>query len=402
MNYSVAQIGARRHYAVPEILNVHNKLDTFYTDFVSVKGPFKFLHYYPETYLSGALKKMKSRQPTVNAKQITAFIRFGLLFQLKHRMARNADSLIKTNLWAGKTFNNLVLKNMVHNSDGFYTFNSAGLEILKYCQLNGKAGILDQTIAPKEYEIELLSEEQQLHPDWAEPVHNEKYLDSFIEREKSEWEYADKIICGSQFVKDGVEKAGGPVEKCSVVPYGVNFNNDRSFTQDYSADGPLRVLTVGNIGIRKGSPYVLEAAKHLKDQVHFRMVGGMSVPENIKLELKEHLELTGQVPRDEVAEHYEWADLFLLPSIVEGSATVTYEAISYGLPVICTTNTGSVVTDSKDGFIVPIRDVEAIVSCINRLNEDRGLLSAMSENAENTSNYNTLDEYGKRLIKAVS
>jgi glycosyltransferase involved in cell wall biosynthesis len=61
-----------------------------------------------------------------------------------------------------------------------------------------------------------------------------------------------------------------------------------------------------------------------------------------------------------MADLYAWADVFLLPSICEGSAMVTYEALSWGLPVITTHNAGSIVRDTVDGWLVPIRDSEAI------------------------------------------
>ena len=65
------------------------------------------------------------------------------------------------------------------------------------------------------------------------------------------------------------------------------------------------------------------------------------------------MELAGPVPRSVVAEHYAWADVFLLPSVCEGSATATYEAIASGIPVICTPNAGSVIEDGRQGFRSP-------------------------------------------------
>ena len=61
-----------------------------------------------------------------------------------------------------------------------------------------------------------------------------------------------------------------------------------------------------------------------------------------------------------MADLYAWADVFLLPFICEGSAMVTYEALSWGLPVITTHNAGSIVRDTVDGWLVPYRDSEAI------------------------------------------
>jgi glycosyltransferase involved in cell wall biosynthesis len=114
-----------------------------------------------------------------------------------------------------------------------------------------------------------------------------------------------------------------------------------------------------------------------------------------------HVQLLGAVPRNEISQHYSWADVFLLPSICEGSATVTYEALAHGLPVICTPNTGSVVRDGLDGFLVPARDVDAIVDRLERLRANPELRSEMSINARARSAEFTVAAYGRRLLAAL-
>src|SRR5207244_3760976 len=136
-----------------------------------------------------------------------------------------------------------------------------------------------------------------------------------------------------------VAASGGPVERCRVVPYGV----DRRFAcpNRPSHGGPLRVLTVGSVELRKGHPYVLAAARRLRGRASFRVIGPVHVSAAAQQELADALDLVGPVPHSDLAAHYAWADVFLLPSVCEGSATVTYEALTAGLPVLCTPNTGS-------------------------------------------------------------
>jgi glycosyltransferase involved in cell wall biosynthesis len=59
-------------------------------------------------------------------------------------------------------------------------------------------------------------------------------------------------------------------------------------------------------------------------------------------------------------EYYESCSVFVLTSVLEGMARVTLEAMSTGMPVIATPNTGCVVRDDVDGFIVAARDVEGL------------------------------------------
>jgi glycosyltransferase involved in cell wall biosynthesis len=136
-------------------------------------------------------------------------------------------------------------------------------------------------------------------------------------------------------------------------------------------------------------------------QVSARMVGPLVVRKPYQRLMAEVAELTGQVPRQEVIRHYEWADVFVFPSICEGSATVTYEALAAGLPVITTPNAGSVVRDGVEGFIVPIRDAAAIAAKIELLLEDRNLLMNLSQNAMARAQEYSWDRYGERLVSTI-
>jgi glycosyltransferase involved in cell wall biosynthesis len=71
------------------------------------------------------------------------------------------------------------------------------------------------------------------------------------------------------------------------------------------------------------------------------------------------------------------------------------------LPVITTPNAGSVVRDGVDGFIVPIRDAEAIAEKLERLVRKRDLLAWMSANALARSREFTVEKYGERLLAAI-
>jgi glycosyltransferase involved in cell wall biosynthesis len=87
--------------------------------------------------------------------------------------------------------------------------------------------------------------------------------------------------------------------------------------------------------------------------------------------------------------------------LCEGSATLTYEALAAGLPVICTPNTGSVVTDGLDGFIVPAGDHDTIAARVAEFSKP-DVLEAMSAAALATGNKFTLDAYSRRALAALT
>jgi glycosyltransferase involved in cell wall biosynthesis len=98
------------------------------------------------------------------------------------------------------------------------------------------------------------------------------------------------------------------------------------------------------------------------------------------------------------ADYYAHADVFVLPSIVEGSAKTTYEAMSASLPVITTLNAGSVVRDDVDGFIVPIRDPCSIRDKLLFLYENRERAKEMGIAGRNRVGEFSWEIYESRLI----
>jgi glycosyltransferase involved in cell wall biosynthesis len=238
-----------------------------------------------------------------------------------------------------------------------------------------------------------------MFPDWVSDASRDDHAGELAERERDEWTEADIILCASEFVRDGISRMGGPIERCVVLPYGVDVKPVLEPKESHT--GPLRVLTVGTVGLRKGSHYVFDVACKLEGAAEFRMVGPLTAPQSMLGNRPGNLELVGAVPRSEITAHYRWADVFLLPSLCEGSATVTYEALGLGLPVVCTPNTGSVVRDGIDGFIVDARDSPAIVKRLLELRADPELRNRMSEVARDRGADFSLDQYGRRLNEVL-
>ena len=398
MSLVVAQLGARMHYAVPRILERAGILEHFYTDICANKGWPRLFRALPRPLRPSRLQRLMNRVPQgIPARRITAFTGFGLEYARRLNRAPNTDDRNRAFLWSGREFCRRVVAKGFGKAKAVYVFNSAGLEILQDAGRRGLKGIIEQTIAPRAIERVLLREEANRFPDW-EPFEREgSLMDEYCARESAEWAAADLIVCGSEFVRDGIVASGGPKDRCVVVPYGLERGS--VVTQKPNRrSGPLRVLTVGAVCLRKGAPYVLAAARHLGARAEFRMAGAIQVLPEAEKQVREHIQLTGIIPRSEISSHYEWADVFLLPSLCEGSATVTYEAMFQGLPVVCTPETGSAIRNNVDGFVVPSGNSEAIVEKLEMLAAKPDLLEAMSENARQNSAEYTLEKYGERLI----
>jgi glycosyltransferase involved in cell wall biosynthesis len=273
------------------------------------------------------------------------------------------------------------------------------LELLEYARRHGLTCLVEQTCAPAEVYDRLLSAERDAYPGWERTGSSGTAGEAFAAREKAEWEAADMILCGSDFVRRGIKEVGGPAERCMVVPYGVETNSLPPAPA--KPDGPLRVLICGQVSLMKGAPYAVAAARALRGMAEFRWIGGVSLLPTAAASIREHINLRGIIPRTFMPGEYRWPDVFLLPTISEGSAAVCYEAMATGLPVIATTNAGSVVRDGMDGFIVPIRDPEAIAGKLELLARDRELRQWMSNNARERGREFTLKKYGERLVATL-
>lgn len=402
--YHVAQLGARMHYAVPRILNKSGLLARFYTDIISDCGIGRIAALALRFYKSDGLRRLSQRNiDNIPCEIITTYPFLAASYAYSRHGCIDPEAVDNVYLNVGERFGLAVAKSLPKNVDGVFSFNSASEALFSSPKVVGANLVLEQTMAPFEFEDEVLRHEKTLHPDWGGTdgvnYHKSYTRKKLYDREKAEWDLADTIVCGSLFVRDKIVSYGGDGSKCIVVPYGVDFPNlQRVKVGKPGLHRPLRVLTVGAVGLRKGSPYVIEAAKRLAGVAEFVMVGPLNIPEEVAQDAGTAVRLVGPVPRPQVSDFYKWADVFLLPSLCEGSATATYEAMGYGLPIVCTENTGSIVQNDREGFIVPVRDTDAIVVSIEKFINNSELLECMGESARRTAIGRTLTEYGRDLI----
>jgi glycosyltransferase involved in cell wall biosynthesis len=157
---------------------------------------------------------------------------------------------------------------------------------------------------------------------------------------------------------------------------------------------------VGAVGLRKGVPWFLETAKRFNpNQVRFAMVG-LVVLDKTKLEpFADRVQFVGAVPHSQVAEWLRKFDVFFFPSTCEGSAGAVLEAMSAGLPVITTLNSGSWVRDGIDGFIRSYDDIDGFEQALRQLDDDRDLLQRMGESARARVLTYDLNAYQNNLLR---
>jgi len=309
--------------------------------------------------------------------------------------SHRAYEVIKNNLF------DTMAKRYIDACDIFHGWMHFSLNSLNVAKQYGAKIIIDRGSSHPVYQKNILTEEYQRFGIRSTSLFSEQ----LIEKGLVELASADAVVVPSQFVwKSFVEQGFDtgrdvPPGRLYLIPYGVDLQD---FRQIPKSDSIFRIVFVGMIGIRKGIFYLLEAVSKLRlKNAELLLIG--SIEDNIKPLLGKYSDVfiyKGQVPHNELYKIYSSSSVFVLPSIEEGSAMVTYEAMACGLPLIVSENTGSVVRDGIDGFIVPIRDTEALKEKILFFYENEEKRQAMGANAKEYVQQWTWDRYGEKMVEA--
>lgn len=218
-----------------------------------------------------------------------------------------------------------------------------------------------------------------------------------IERELDEYELADYIAVPSEFAARSFYEMGISPAKIIRTPYGVDTERFKPAPQ-HRETGAFRVLTVGNLGVEKGTTYLLDSLSLMScSDVELSLVGSLdSYITQRLLSFRWPFRFVGAVAQDQLPHYYNASSVYCLLSVQEGMSMTVLEAMACGLPVIASENTGAsdIVTDGVNGFIVPLRDTHTITDRLLRLYQDPELRHEMGRRARETVLNRTWTHYG--------
>jgi len=210
---------------------------------------------------------------------------------------------------------------------------------------------------------------------------------------------SDYVTIPSDFVEKSFIENGFPKEKLIKIPFGIDLKKFN--TKKEKKDNKFRAIFVGSVQLRKGIQYLLQAWEELKlKDAELIIVGRVwGDAENIvsKYRKNKTIKFIGFA---EPKKYYSKSDVFVFPSIEEGSALVTYEAMASGLPLITTFNSGSIARNGKEGFILPIRDIKTLKAKIKYMYDNPKKAIQMGVAARKHVENFTWERYGENLVKA--
>ena len=356
------QLGAREHYAVPRALQLNGSLTEFITDIWTRR-------------LWGRFHPGLARAP-VKASNIAA-----LTFELKAQaMQANGWQLItRRNDWFQQRAVDQLRKQPVNGARTVFAYSYAAERIFEFARKRGWRTVLGQIdLGPADERIvaQLHEKAQQNH--W-QPA-PARYWSSW----RNECELADNIVVNSVWSRESLVSEGVPAEKIRVVPVAYEAPADstsfqRNYPTVFTSQRPMRVLFLGQIGLRKGAGELLEAVKLLeRENVEFWFVGPIQI--KIPPELRHHARVKwfGVVPRTGVDKYYKDADVFIFPTLSDGFGLTQLEAHAWKLPIVASRYCGEVVSDGMNGVILEEVSGRAIADVLLKFLRSPEILNQMS------------------------
>lgn len=287
----------------------------------------------------------------------------------------------------------------IHNADILHVRSGSGRGgAIKKAKKQGIKVVVDHSIANRKYIESVLKDEYEKYKIKFDYDQSSKFW-KIVQKDCDE---ADLLLVNSDFVKETFIKYGYKPNKIKVLYLGVRkdfFNLKRS----YKIDATLKILFVGTFGFRKGGEYILKALDILNSRnfkYKFTLIGPTNGFDDIIEKYNtSNIEFINYVKYDDLKSYYSNSDIFLFPSLCEGSTRAGMEAMAAGLPVIVTQNCGIPVTDNVNGTVVNIKDEYSIVEAIVELYSSQEKRERIGMSASETiiKNYKW-DDYKTNLI----
>jgi starch synthase len=294
--------------------------------------------------------------------------------------------------------------------DVLFVFSDVASELtLLACRRVGIASVLSVVHGDIDEEHFLLENESKRAPDFF-PIYlsdgclDRVELDWLHARRRREVRLADIILVPSSRIAAALIGQGVDHHRIQVVPYAADLKRFRPRLEKSQRD-ECTFLFAGGITQRKGIKYLLEAWSAVR-RPGWRLQLLGALPRHVG-PLSAYfgdpsIEWLGRVGHAEMPTRLASADVFVFPSLFEGSAVVTYEALACGLPSIVSDAAGSVVREGLDGFIVPAGDSEVLASRMIRLGSDPALRAEMAIAARRRAEQFDWHRYRRSVVQAVS
>lgn len=221
----------------------------------------------------------------------------------------------------------------------------------------------------------------------------------------------DAFAVISREIKEELILAGVPSERCFMIPNGVDVNTYKPLPSaqkeklrlnlGYQPDDLIVVFTGRLVPLKRVSDLLAVWPKIIFHHPNARLLilGNGSEEERLRSQAGKGVDFLGNIRN--VVQYLQLADLFVLPSSIEGLSLALLEAMACGLPAVATAVGGNVdlILHNQDGWLVPLGELNQLEEGILKLLFDPALRERLGCNARQKilENY-SLEKMAQRLI----
>jgi glycosyltransferase involved in cell wall biosynthesis len=340
--------------------------------------------------------KLYTRRWGIPDTKVASILSVGIAARLVNRLPHSLQQRLMPSLH--DAFSRRLARYVPADSDVLIGLSSFCLEAIQQAGSMGVATIVDHGSLHQRTESRLLTEElQRLGLPDASPGTSQWIID----KEDREFQAADRVMVLSAAAKRSLVEEGISANKIFVNACGVDLS---CFKPHPRSDDVFRVVFCGAITPRKGIHDLMRAFSELRmPKAELWVVGG-STDHAYRHALERFagpgVRFLGTFPQAGLASIYSQGSVFVLPSIADGFGMVVTQALACGLPAIVSANVGAadVVREGENGFVIPIRDVDALKERLERLYRDPALRYYMSQTAARDADKRlSWNAYGERL-----
>jgi len=190
---------------------------------------------------------------------------------------------------------------------------------------------------------------------------------------------ADHIIIKNKLLASQVKNHNS---KFTHLPNGVDINKFKPYKKNSQR---FSLLFVGRLEPQKKILLLLQAITYLKPRPHLTIIGNGSLKSKITSFAKKNnlkVALKSKVPHQQMPKFYSNFDVFILPSITEGSSKVLLEAMASGLACIATNipENREIIQSGKHGILTKPQTT-SLARAIKKLQVSKSLRKKLSQNA---------------------
>lgn len=192
------------------------------------------------------------------------------------------------------------------------------------------------------------------------------------------------VVVPNSIGLETLAKQSAPKQSFTIIENGVDI---RRFIPDQTMrpkDEFIITSGASRVTERKGLNYLIEAVGELVlkyPEIRLKIMGDGSARFDLESLVREkglqkNVTFLGRIPREETAQYYQEASLFVLPSLNEGMSNAMLEALASGLSIIATPTGGTaeLVTEGVNGIVVPEKSSQALTDAIEQFLHNRNLV----------------------------